>query len=441
MNVYCIGYYDKFSRFFLGIKKELKKKYPNLKFKISSLYWGGFLYSYIRITTSSLISFKAWINVCFNKRKYLKIVKNNLPYKNIILQDIIKFHTKLNKNVSEKHLLLQAISYIDIISKEFITFKPDIVLLIGDSRMALEITKIIAETFNIKTYFIEQGPFNTTVFDSKGTNANASIREFNPENGKTLTTSQKELINSFTERPKRPKYKRFPLYRGIDFSLEFIISKTVLFPPDLKHTDIFPMFFMSQQKLKSIKFSKEIKTFLVILQVPVDVNMIYHSPNFKNNYSIVKALYENLPPNSQLLLREHPIYVGKYEKELYEYAEMYNLYFDTNPSLKDSIANTDVIIVNNSTVGVEAIALKKTIIVLGNSYYDNSQICIKYNKRDNLTTILKDSLNFEPNEKHIDSFLYEFFFNHLIEGHITDSDLNATKIISDRIISEFNQSQ
>ena len=44
MNILCIGYYDKFSRFFLEIKKELKKKDENLKFTILSIHFSGFIY-------------------------------------------------------------------------------------------------------------------------------------------------------------------------------------------------------------------------------------------------------------------------------------------------------------------------------------------------------------------------------------------------------------
>lgn len=175
------------------------------------------------------------------------------------------------------------------------------------------------------------------------------------------------------------------------------------------------------------------------MQVPMDVNMIYHSPNFKNHYSILKDIYENLPKNSKLILREHPIYKGKYEKELYKYAKSNNLSFDTNANLKESLNMTDVVIVNNSTVGIEAIAYKKPVVVLGDTYYDYPEICIKYNKENQLKDVLKKAIAFKPKEQFINIFLYTFFFNHLIDGFITDKNLNASDIIAKKVIDYYSK--
>ncbi|WP_147678947.1 capsular polysaccharide export protein, LipB/KpsS family [Algibacter pacificus] len=436
MKILCIGYYDKFSRFFLGLKKAS----PALNIKILSLYFSGYLYSIFRLTPSTLLSFKSWANALVNKKKYLNIINHQNAYKNISFESIIAFHLKLNKNISKRNLLLQAVSYIDLIHAEFTSFKPDAILLIGDSRLSIEITKKIAKSLNIKVYFIELGPFDTTFFDEQGVNANASIRQFEIAKKDQLTPQQQKDIQAFINRPKTIKYKRSPFYRAIDLTIDKLLHNTYFYPPDLKYSDTFPKININKnQREFSFKAHSTTNKFLLILQVPMDVNLVYHSPYFSNHYQMVKNIYKNLPANSKLYLREHPIYRGKYEKKLYDFCDTHNIYFDTCASINKSLNLADVIIVNNSTTGIEAISLKKTVVVLGNAYYDHPKLCIKYTKHDNLNQLLCRALDFTPNEHELNIFLNEFLFNYLIPGFLTDQNLNSAKIIGNKILREHSK--
>jgi len=167
--------------------------------------------------------------------------------------------------------------------------------------------------------------------------------------------------------------------------------------------------------------------------------MIYHSPIFKDHVSIVEAVHKNLPENSRLTLREHPLYRGKYEDALYLYSQKHQIVIETSSSLKDCLKLADVVVVNNSTVGIEAISLNKTVVVLGNAYYDNPKICLKYHQKDDLKQLLSKALGFQPNNGYIESFLHEFCFNYLMPGFITDKELIAAKYISDKIIQKPKQ--
>ncbi|MDD7885335.1 hypothetical protein [Flavivirga sp. 57AJ16] len=439
MKIICISALDKFSRFFLKLGEVLNSNSPT-KLYIYSLHFSGFLYPFIRLKFSSWISIKSWFFAIKNKKRYVQIIKNETTYKGINFKKIIKYHSNLNKSTSVQNLLLQALAYIDIFELTILKKSPDIIILTGDSKLSIEACTALAKKHHIKTYFIEQGPFNTTIFDSEGVNANCSIRKFKLKNGITLTKRQKNDVYNFIDRPIPLKYKRSPIYRGLDFTLHVLLNKSYLYPPDLKFIDTFPSFNFSKTSKTNfmIKTDKNIKICLLILQVPMDVNMIYHSPYFKSHLSIVKTIHKNLPENSRLILREHPVYKGKYEEELYEYSKNHNISFDTITSLKNSLKLADIIIVNNSTVGIEAIAMKKSVVVLGNSYYDNPKICTKYNQQGNLKQILSNALDFIPKNKNIDAFLYEFIFNHLIPGFISDKELIAAKIISEKISNKIN---
>lgn len=432
MKVLCISYYDKFSRFFIGIEKELKKTTPSTQFEILSLYPSGYFYSLFRGVTSTLASFKCWLSAYKNRRKYASILSQKKPvYREFDLDRLIDYQIKLNKNIKRESLLLQAIEYINFIDKKTTT-SPDVILLIGDSRLLIDITKIIAKRKGIKTYFIEQGPYNTTFFDTKGVNANASIAGYQPEITENLSF-KKEKINQFINRVKDKKYNRLPFYRGFDYILEFLIQHTVLLPPDLKNPAT--KTYKKAHLLKELKLvEKEKNVFLLICQVPFDVNLTHHSPFYSSHTQILKDVYTHLPEDSVLIVREHPLYKKKYAKEFYEFISTQpGIYIDTNKSFDEVLEKTHAVIVNNSTVGLEAIIKGKPVLALGNSYYDRSGMCLKLQHKIELKELLKEVLHFSAEENKIDNYLYELFTNHLIEGHIIDENLNAAKQIAHQL--------
>ena len=423
MNILSIGFYDDFARFFLEIKKELIKNNKNIKFKYLSLYFSGYLYFLCRLQNVSFFSFRVWVNTLLNKKRYIKLLDNK-SYKGVALDSVIKYHLLLD-NKAERDLKLQAISYIDIIEKIFKNYNPDILILSGDSRMSIEILDIKAKEFGIKTYYFEQGPFGTTIFDTKGVNANASIRNKKIENNLSIE-DMRDSIDKFHQRKKIEKYKRNPIYRGSDYIYQFLFTKVGLLPIDIKMQKEVKIITDEYLKLSKNIYIEEQKVFLLILQVPYDVNMVYHSPFYKNHYEIVQDVYNNLPTNSQLLVREHPLYKGKYEKELYSFMSENKISLDTN-NLYDSIDSADVIIVNNSTVGIEAISRLKPVIVLGNAYYDRNEICIKLKEKTSLNSLLNNAMNFKVEEKYVLRFLVYFLNDYLIDGHYRDSKLIAPK--------------
>ncbi len=434
MRIMAVGYYDDFARFFLSIKKELKKEVKNVEFSYLSLYFSGYLYFLVRLQSSTYFSFKVWINKIFKQTRYRDIINNNKVYKGIELDSVIKYHMLLDAS-NEMNLKLQAISYIDIIEKYFKKNRPDILLLSSDSKLSIEIFDIKAKELDIKTYYFEQGPFGTTILDDKGVNANASFRNQLFELDNTSIELKEEKIKKFFQRKRSIKYKRNPIYRGSDYILQFILSKIGLLPIDIKMQKEVKIITDEYINLLKNKYAEDKTIFLLVLQVPYDVNMVYHSPFYNNHFEVVQDVYKNLPQNSQLLVREHPLYKGKYEKGLYTFMYKNHISLDTN-DLYSSIDKADVTIVNNSTVGIEAISKFKPVVVLGNSYYDNDRICLKLREKSNLHNLLNDAINCEIDKDNILLFLDCFLNDYLIDGHFRDTKLLSAKIIAKRLLND-----
>jgi capsular polysaccharide export protein len=434
MKILSIGYYDDFARFFLSIKSELQNKNKDLEFRYLSLYLSGYLYFLFRFNKVSFFSLSVWINKIINQAKYQKILETTYIYKNIDLNDVIKYHLLLDEK-AKICLKLQALSYIDIIEKLFKNYSPDVLILSGDSRMSVEILNIKAKEFGIKTYYFEQGPFGTTIFDNKGVNANASIRQMNLTNNTLSFDESDEKIKRFFARKKVNKYKRSPIYRGSDYIFQYLFLKLGLVPIDIKMEDFKTSTSGEYKLLQSVDANTKNKKVLLILQVPYDVNMVYHSPFYNNHYSIVKDLHQNLPRDSFLVIREHPLYKGKYESELYTYMLENNITLDIN-ELYCSIDSSSVVVVNNSTVGIEAISRYKNVVVLGNSYYDNDAVCIKLKEKENLKPLLERAISSEVDKNRLVDFLYLFFADYLIDGHYQDEYLKCTHKIVQRILDD-----
>jgi capsular polysaccharide export protein len=431
MKILCLSTLDKFSRFYLDIEKQLcaKNKY-DIDLKVYSVYFSGFLYTLLRFKFSTWISVKAWYLAKRKRVHYKNVIHTSREYKGLIYNDFIKFHLGLNKNISPLSLQLQALAYIDIFEDIFETERPNYLISIGDSRLYVEAAIAVAKQKNVKVFYIEQGPFNTTFFDEAGVNANLSIRNNSNYN---LVDSNYQQNNNII---KQKKYGRSPIYRGIDMLLKSLFERNSIYPPDLKHTDL-NTFKPKSQKNKSSRTANKNgeQTFLLILQVPLDVNMIYHSPHFNSHTEIIKSIYAQLPENSKLLVREHPLYINKYESELYDFIIKNEILIDNASPLNKAIENAQVVIVNNSTVGIEAIFNYKPVVVLGNAFYDYDLICLKLKDKNDLNSVLKNALDYSANKNEIDNFKQLLYNTVLLEGAITDKDLNSPKLIANHLLA------
>lgn len=436
-RILAIGYYDDFARFFLSIKKEFFKNNQRSDFKYISLYLSGYIYWILRSRNVSLISFISVFKILKNKKKYKRELNKSSIYKGIDTDLLIEYHTKLG--VEEDKIKIQACFYIDYFLKEIVFNKPDVVICSSDSRLISEVVKEIAKLKGVKIYFFEQGPFGTTIIDRYGVNANSSIRGYKSHNKKNRRSFKD--ITAFIKRKKMEKYARNPLYRMTDYIIESMFGKTKFYPVDLIYTTNntfikkYEINFINENSSEFYEKSNG-NVFLLILQVPFDVNMIHHSPFYNTHAQILESVYESLPKNSTIIVREHPLYVGKYEADLYDFCNTHEIKIENKISLSKAFELANVVIVNNSTVGLEAITCCKTVVVLGNALYDNSDVCLKLKNENELSDILEMSLQFFVNVELLSDFASELYFNYLLKGHFRDSDLSS---LSTEIVKKISE--
>ena len=421
--VVCVGYLDKHTRFFHKINQSVNSKYK-AKFVIHSINPSGWLKKLFYFNEGNWISAKAWWVSQRKKNTYKSIIKSQKLYRNINFNSLLKYHIKNAPKTNIEHLQIQSLAYIDIYEAEVIKFKPSLFLLLGDSRLSIECCVAVAKKHKIPIYYLEQGPNNTTIFNPQGVNANWPITSGH----EVPKTAHKEL-----ELPSsKTTYLRNPLLRAFDFLTHSILNGMYVYPPDLHQKK----YGIRTKTIKSIVkqnylLEKEQSIYFLALQVDSDVNMIYHSPYFNNSLDLLSSVFHSLPSNAKLIVREHPKQKGRYCNELYRFIDNHQIILDNKTPLTQLLDLANVVIVNNSTVGIEALLKQKVLVVLGKAFYDFDEICLKINNKNELKDILFKAQNKTVNKMVINGFLYNLFNNHLIEGDIASKKpIAAQKIAS-----------
>lgn len=280
----------------------------------------------------------------------------------------------------------------------------DLIILSGDSRLAIRALDYMAKRLNIKTIYFEQGPYGTTILDSKGVNANCSFR-YNNDVLDDSTAKNKALTR------KIKKWKGHKKYRLFDYFFDYL----KLTRQEFRDTKVS----FSKKNVLINRRSLPDEFILLVLQVPEDANMRCHSPFFKCHYDIVKSVYDSLPDGISLVIREHPLYRGAYEKELYKFITENDVFLSNDHDLEQSIKQSRLVVVNNSTVGIESLLLKKQVLVLGDAYYDNPSFVYKYNG-DNLKKDIHEAITNQLSPELVEKRLNYLFEECFISGHFRE---------------------
>ena len=394
-NNLFVSFYADDMRFFYSISKVIP-----FKSYFYSIFSSGIFYL--------LFKFKLPLNFIFNFKSNI-----NLPasFENLICYEKSqnKFNTNQLISASQNYIFL----FDYIIKKKNIKY----VYLSGDSRLIIKSAEYAAKLNSCTLIYFEQGPFGTTILDTKGVNTNCSFRSVNyPE----------DLSRIVINKSKKVTWTKY--FRALD----------VLFYNILKYKSTYlfndlPSFLT--KKTKNIITQKKF-FILLILQVPKDANMILHSPNFLNHFDILKWTFKNLPLGIDLVVREHPNFIGSYEKELYDFIKTNDNIISLDSSdLKTSINNSIIVVVNNSTVGIEAIFQNKKLVVLGDCYYDKIKCVFKFENKN--SNILKTAINSKTDNKTGISFVNYLMKNELIGFHFRDKHLNVSDEILLRKINDY----
>jgi len=210
---------------------------------------------------------------------------------------------------------------------------------------------------------------------------------------------------------------------------------------------------------KKLRIKPNSKVLLFAGQVDEDVQNLFYSPNFKDNLSAFKWLYDNLEDKENIFIlgKHHPM--SKKSPNIYNDIIKKNGIWTDKASLEDCLALADRIAAVNSTVLYEALLMDKPILSMGKSLLFGKGIAYEINDLDKDKKIIDDWLEAKDFDLKKERFLnfgaYLFssvFFSmdssekdfklrgadelaqHLIENTVHQKNLNYNSILMDMTI-------
>ncbi len=429
MKYLTVVYYDTFARFFSAIEDEVRLRDGEAEFLHLALFPSAYLYLAIERRAVRLLPWEA-----------TKASSEVEAVEEAELDRIGAYHSYILSGAGGRPDLRvreRAAKYVNAVSEILHEFRPDRVIMSGDTRIACEaLSFCLARDWpDVPKFHFEQGPGGTTILDRKGVNANCSFRH-------DVAALTGEGYSA--EAPqKRSRFKRNPVFRAVDHLLSRSLNVLSRLPVEWETLPM-PKCPESQYEacLESAKPSDAVSgpCVLVALQVPDDANNIHHNPlgvGDEQFVGMVARVVRQL--GGRILVREHPLYRRKYSAAMYALIASAPDVALSSAELKEDLADAAAVVTVNSMTGFDAYMSNVPAILLGRAFYDHLPGITRVHAEADLSASLQMVLHKRVSEllggcdpRAIVAQMRDRYF---IEGHMLDTDLIAASGIADALTS------
>jgi hypothetical protein len=323
---------------------------------------------------------------------------NVLRYEIALLQNLndlhrIKAYVPLYFNTGEEaqerlrfYAFLLTNTVADILDER----KPDCVAIWNCFPLQQRAISLISKQMGIHTVHLERGFFRETLqMDSEGVNALSTMGK-DTYTGPPLTREQDEELDRFLA-----SYRK---------SGQSVVKQEEKFSPG--------------QWRKELSIDRDARIIFVPLQVSHDTNLLLYS-RFSSNAELLKALMDAVRNigNVFVIAKKHPESDAREEKIVQNIIGARGCLIEKG-NVHSLINISDLVAVNNSNVGLEALAYYKPVLAFGDSVYSNKGICLTVNHRREVYPLVLEALSRKGslNEHEIEmtrSFLYRVRFDYL----------------------------
>jgi hypothetical protein len=130
-------------------------------------------------------------------------------------------------------------------------------------------------------------------------------------------------------------------------------------------------------------------------------------PHCADQASLVEQVADALPQGHDLVLKEHPMSVGRNSIGLLQRLRQRPNVRLVNPytSTHELIRNSEGVVVISSTVGLEALLYEKPVLTLGEPYYAGFGVTLDLRSLAEIRTRVPELLDFRPDVERIRQFL------------------------------------
>lgn len=341
--------------------------------------------------------------------------------------DLIKYYQRLN-NIENVSKLIHSKNIEYTASYNYLKQnKHDYILILNG---AFNVETDVCKELGIKTFFFEHSYFpNAIQMDTHGVNSKASFAEL----------SQSKLLNF-----KYPSNQLSPLSNFNFEEVKYNIFERYFFRIfDTKYNSFLKGFL--KRKHKSNKASERFKNFtletldiadgekyiLFPLQVNSDTQIILNS-KYNSMYEAIEDVLPELKRTGyKIIIKEHPMEVEPVDYKRYE--DNQQVFVVKKIDLDYYIENAEFVVNINSSVGMQAVAKYKKVLLLGDSFYKNSPLSVYFPdvKEENLSSIM-DNIIIDNNKT--DQYINHFKEQIFIDDHFYKPTINLFERIRARLV-------
>ncbi len=130
------------------------------------------------------------------------------------------------------------------------------------------------------------------------------------------------------------------------------------------------------------------------LQFEPEASLIYAAPENSNQFSFIERVVAALPKGVELYIKEHPNQFGALGSRVWRNLRQRHpnvKFIYGRESGRELLRKCNAAVVISSTAGMDALLMKKKVVVLGNVYYENFPGAIKVNSIGALSELLNNN--------------------------------------------------
>ncbi len=352
--------------------------------------------------------------------------KNQISYYNEN-SGLIKYFKRLNNIIDTQKLIASKNREYSAAHNYLKNRSFDYILILNG---AFNVETDVCKELSIKTFFFEHSYFpNAIQMDPKGVNSNASFSNL----------SYDDLLQF--------KYKQNPFQELKDFAFEDVnykIAERYLYRiVDSKYNSFFSEFI--KRKSNSNKAKKRFQFFdnetvnikegekfiLFPLQVNSDTQIILNS-KYSSMYEAIDDILPALKRiGYKIVIKEHPMEVEPVDYS--KYADNKQVFVVKKIDLDLFIEQAEFIVNINSSVGMQAVAKHKKVLLLGDSFYKNSPLSIHFLdiNPDELKMVMDELvIDIEKTDRYIKHFKEHIF----IDDHFYKPTIKLFERIRNRLV-------
>ena len=333
----------------------------------------------------------------FNARKWAK--ENNIlshqwvdfKFQTLLVNKRSYGFTKLLKFF----LQVDALRFADAFKNKLNDANPDAVVIFNGAHYKHQAAISVAEQAQKKIIYLERGCFpNTTMVDCVGVNAASSVS------------------------------------RDAEFYKGYRPNSGVCLPSTLLKRENHP------KRVSQVESADTPERYIFVpFQVHDDTQVLIHSPwvsTMEKFYEVLEASLPSLDSNISIVIKEHPSDTVMYPDLYYKNQR---ILFANGNDTQALIESSCAVITLNSTVGVESLLLGKSVITLGNAFYNIEGVATHVVDQMSLNDAMQNLASLYRDESLIESFLFYLQENYLIEGWSKNFDQKHLLKMSNRMIS------